>query len=386
MAAPSLRRIPGTLVAGSAAPGLRVYGTAHRASQRPTGRPASADGCPTGGGLSCMSEVRVHNFAISLDGYAAGPDQSLEEPARASAASGCTSGSSQPATFDAHASARTVVDDGVDDYLAAGDDGIGATIMGRNMFGPIRGDVGRRALDGLVGRRTRRSTTRCSCSPTTRGRPLTMEGGTTFHFVDRGHRGGAATGLRGGRRGRRPAGRWRRHHPAVPARRAGRRDARRDRARPARRRGAPVRRPRRRLDGGGRGVHAVGGRRPRETAPSLTPWTHDRRLRHGAHVRPPARRAPHLAPHRRHQRVGDPGRRREGQGAQGRGQAGDRLRCGGAGSSRRRTTSSRPPSPPAVSRRCTATPRPADCPRSRTPSSPRRRGTPACRPPRRTCW
>jgi hypothetical protein len=42
-----------------------------------------------------MTELPVHNFSISLDGYAAGPDQS-EENRSASAASGCTSGSSRP--------------------------------------------------------------------------------------------------------------------------------------------------------------------------------------------------------------------------------------------------------------------------------------------------
>ena len=46
-------------------------------------------------------------------------------------------------------------------------------------------------------------------------------------------------------------------------------------------------------------------------ATTLTRWGHDRRLRHGAHVRPPSRRAPDLAPHRRDQRVRDAGRRRK---------------------------------------------------------------------------
>ena len=36
--------------------------------------------CPAGGRLPFMSELRVHNFSISLDGYGAGPDQSVDEP------------------------------------------------------------------------------------------------------------------------------------------------------------------------------------------------------------------------------------------------------------------------------------------------------------------
>ena len=100
-----------------------------------------------------MTSVRVNNFSISLDGYGAGPDQSARRTRSASAASGCTSGSSPPAR-----SARCVGEDGGDDGRRrrvrgrAAPSGIGATIMGRNMFGPIRGAVGRRRLEGLVGR------------------------------------------------------------------------------------------------------------------------------------------------------------------------------------------------------------------------------------------
>jgi dihydrofolate reductase len=77
-------------------------------------------------------------------------------------------------------------DEGVDDqFVAQGDVGIGATIMGRNMFGPIRGPWGSEQWTGWWG----------DNPPyhhpvfvlTHHPRPsITMQGGTTFHFVDDG--------------------------------------------------------------------------------------------------------------------------------------------------------------------------------------------------------
>jgi dihydrofolate reductase len=80
----------------------------------------------------------VHNFAISLDGYGAGPDQGLDNPLG-------VGGERLHLWVVATRTWRRVHggeggDEGLDDQLAArGDAGIGATIMGRNMFGPIRG-------------------------------------------------------------------------------------------------------------------------------------------------------------------------------------------------------------------------------------------------------
>ena len=75
------------------------------------------------------------------------------------------------------------------------------------------------------GARTRHSTIRCSCSPTTPRASIEMKGGTIVPFRHRRHRGRARARLRGGRWRRRPARRRRRHRPAVPARRPARRDA-----------------------------------------------------------------------------------------------------------------------------------------------------------------
>jgi dihydrofolate reductase len=85
-----------------------------------------------------MPKVRVHNFTISLDGYAAGPEQSPEDPIG-------VGGRRLHEWIYATRTFRQMVgqeggETGVDDGLIAhGDDGIGATIMGRNMFGPVRG-------------------------------------------------------------------------------------------------------------------------------------------------------------------------------------------------------------------------------------------------------
>lgn len=85
-----------------------------------------------------MPKLRVHNFSISIDGYAAGPKQDLDNPLGVRG-------------LDLHEwvfktrywrvrQGEEGGDEGLDDkFLAAGDEGIGATIMGRNMFGPIRG-------------------------------------------------------------------------------------------------------------------------------------------------------------------------------------------------------------------------------------------------------
>jgi dihydrofolate reductase len=131
-----------------------------------------------------MPKLRVHNLAISLDGYAAGPNQSLDNPL----------GVGGPGLHEWAFATRTGRqmhgmdggDEGLDDeFVAQGDVGIGATIMGRNMFGPIRGPWGSDQWTGWWG----------DNPPyhhpvfvlTHHPRPsVTMQGGTTFHFVDDG--------------------------------------------------------------------------------------------------------------------------------------------------------------------------------------------------------
>ncbi|MGY1670098.1 dihydrofolate reductase family protein [Geodermatophilus sp. SYSU D00710] len=121
-----------------------------------------------------MTGPAVYALSISLDGYAAGPDQDEQNPLGV--------GGEQLHEW-LFAENRSPVDDR---FRARGQEGIGATIMGRNMFGPVRGPW--------------------SSAPEWRGwwgedppfhhdvfvlthhprPPLEMTGGTTFHFVTEG--------------------------------------------------------------------------------------------------------------------------------------------------------------------------------------------------------
>jgi dihydrofolate reductase len=133
-----------------------------------------------------MNRVRVHNFTISLDGYGAGPRQTREDPL----------GVGGEALHDWYTPTRTFRrmagkaggTTGVDDDFAAQfGEGVGAWIMGRNMFGPVRGPWSDDAWRGWWGE-----------NPPYHGpvfvlthhdRPPTrMEGGTVFHFVTGGIR------------------------------------------------------------------------------------------------------------------------------------------------------------------------------------------------------
>lgn len=87
-----------------------------------------------------MSKVRVNCFSISLDGYGAGPNQSLENPF----------GERGPELHNWFFPTRTVQkkvfnqdggQTGVDNDMAERSfENVGAWILGRNMFGPVRGD------------------------------------------------------------------------------------------------------------------------------------------------------------------------------------------------------------------------------------------------------
>lgn len=87
-----------------------------------------------------MPKLRVHNFAISLDGYGAGLNQGPDKPFGDVDVPG-------PGLHDWMFATRTGRkmlgeadgSEGLDDkFVAAGDVNIGATVMGRNMFGPVR--------------------------------------------------------------------------------------------------------------------------------------------------------------------------------------------------------------------------------------------------------
>ncbi|MEO6269421.1 MAG: dihydrofolate reductase family protein [Lautropia sp.] len=131
-----------------------------------------------------MSRLRVHAFAVSLDGFGAGPGQSLEHPL------GVGGLDLHQWLFATRAFQRMHGNDtgesGKDDDLAArGFENIGAWIMGRNMFGPVRGPWPDEQWRGWWGAEPPYH------APvfvlTNHPRPaLTMAGGTTFHFVSDG--------------------------------------------------------------------------------------------------------------------------------------------------------------------------------------------------------
>jgi dihydrofolate reductase len=129
-----------------------------------------------------MSQVRVHNFAVSLDGYGTGEGQSLEAPF------GHAGGRLLEWFFATRAfrqmhgepGGRT----GVDDALASNwAPGIGAEIMGRNKFGPQRGPWADEEWKGWWGDEPPFHTPVFVL--THHPRPsIEMKGGTTFHFID----------------------------------------------------------------------------------------------------------------------------------------------------------------------------------------------------------
>ena len=128
-----------------------------------------------------MPKLRVHNFSVSIDGYAAGPSQSLDEPLG-------VGGEQLHNWFFGTRTFHKVFgeeggDEGVDDrFAAAGEEGLGATIMGRNMFGPIRGDWTDDEWKGWWGDNPpyHHPTFVLTHHPR---ESITMEGGTVFHFV-----------------------------------------------------------------------------------------------------------------------------------------------------------------------------------------------------------
>jgi dihydrofolate reductase len=86
-----------------------------------------------------MTKLRVHNFTVSLDGYGAGPAQSLDTPlgVGGEALHGWFVKTAFAGPMFGNESGETGVDN---DFAMRFNDNVGATIMGRNMFGPVRGE------------------------------------------------------------------------------------------------------------------------------------------------------------------------------------------------------------------------------------------------------
>lgn len=127
------------------------------------------------------SLVRVHNFAVSLDGYGTGEGQSMEAPfGHGAALMRWAFGTRTYSLMMGQGEGTRGVDEA---YASAANEGIGAEIMGRHKFGPQRGPWEDEQWTGWWGP-----------NPpfhmpvfvlTHHPRPsLEMEGGTTFHFLD----------------------------------------------------------------------------------------------------------------------------------------------------------------------------------------------------------
>lgn len=117
-----------------------------------------------------MPKVRAHNISISLDGYLAGPDQALDRPL------GRRGEELHEWLFRTE---RSDVDDG---FIGLGDEGIGATIIGRNMFGPVRGPWEDESWAGWWGDEPPYHHDVFVLTHHPRA-SIAMAGGTTFHFV-----------------------------------------------------------------------------------------------------------------------------------------------------------------------------------------------------------
>jgi dihydrofolate reductase len=136
-----------------------------------------------------MSKLRVNAFGISIDGYGAGPDQALDNPMGTGGMAlhdwvlGTKTFHRLSADFAGSLIGDKVGREGVDDDFAArGFENLGAWIMGRNMFGPMRGAWSDDSWKGWWGSNPPYHVPVFVLTHHARA-PITMEGGTTFHFV-----------------------------------------------------------------------------------------------------------------------------------------------------------------------------------------------------------
>jgi len=128
-----------------------------------------------------MSKLRVHNFAISLDGYGAGPRQDRENPLGVGGEDlhGWFVGTRAFREMQGKTGGTTGPDN---DFAKRTGEGIGAWIMGRNMFGPERGPWRDDKWRGWWGKNPPYHALVFVLTRHAR-EPITMEGGTVFHFV-----------------------------------------------------------------------------------------------------------------------------------------------------------------------------------------------------------
>jgi dihydrofolate reductase len=128
-----------------------------------------------------MGRVRVAGFSLSLDGFGAGPEQSLQNPLgkRGHELHGWFLGTK---SFKAMVGATGGVDGLDDDYGQRSMQGFGAFILGRNMFAPSRGAWPEDGWKGWWDKDPPYHAPTFILTHHPRD-PIVMEGGTTFYFV-----------------------------------------------------------------------------------------------------------------------------------------------------------------------------------------------------------
>jgi dihydrofolate reductase len=131
-----------------------------------------------------MPKVRVNCFTVSLDGFGAGPNQNITHPL---GERGTTLHEwFYPTRTFQQMFGNTQGETGLDDDFAArGTENIGAWILGRNMFGPVRGTWPDESWQGWWGENPPYHTDVFVLTHHAR-KPIQMQGGTTFHFVTEG--------------------------------------------------------------------------------------------------------------------------------------------------------------------------------------------------------
>ena len=128
-----------------------------------------------------MSKLRVAGFSISLDGFGAGPRQDLQNPL------GIRGTELHkwffPTEIFHKMTGQSGGSRGVDnDFAARSFENVGAWILGRNMFGPVRGPWPDDSWKGWWGDEPPYHVPVFVLTHHERA-PLEMKGGTTFHFV-----------------------------------------------------------------------------------------------------------------------------------------------------------------------------------------------------------
>ncbi|MCB0746712.1 MAG: dihydrofolate reductase, partial [Ignavibacteriae bacterium] len=132
-----------------------------------------------------MQKLRVESFTISVDGFGAGPQQSLENPLGIGGTN-LHKWFVPTKTFENNVMGKEEGTTGIDnDFAKRGFNNIGAWILGRNMFSPMRGNWSDENWKGWWGDNPPYHVPVFVLTNYPR-KSIEMEGGTSFHFITKG--------------------------------------------------------------------------------------------------------------------------------------------------------------------------------------------------------